>query len=94
MLAAFLLSAVAHELLMAVVTKIIRWCSSQTSLLVICEKINLFERGNRLNIFVLQLIQIPMIAVARLLAIRGKKFLGNATLYAGLSLLCIAYAFY
>ncbi|KAH9963489.1 hypothetical protein BGW80DRAFT_1351299 [Lactifluus volemus] len=32
----------------------------------------------RLYIFVLQLIQFPMIAVARSLAIKRKKFLGNA----------------
>ncbi|KAH9952700.1 hypothetical protein BGW80DRAFT_1418536 [Lactifluus volemus] len=52
----------------------------------------------RLYIFVLQLIQIPMASVARSLAIKRKKFLGNAmvwlALHAGFPLLCIAYVFY
>jgi hypothetical protein len=47
--------------------------SSQTSLFFICENIDLFERGNRLSIFVLRLIQIPMIAVAWSPAIKRNK---------------------
>ncbi|KAH9976293.1 hypothetical protein BGW80DRAFT_1292656, partial [Lactifluus volemus] len=66
--------------------------------------ISVFERGNGLYIFVLKLISIPMIAVARSPAInrsrsiKRNKFLGNATswlaLYAGFPLLCVAYTFY
>jgi sterol O-acyltransferase len=98
MLGSFLLSAAAHELVMAVVTKMIRCAPAKPHSLFICEKIDLFERGNRLYIFVLQLIQIPMVAVARSLAIKRREFFGNAmiwlTLYAGFPLLCIAYVFY
>jgi sterol O-acyltransferase len=83
MLTTFLLSAAAHELVMALVTKMIK-CAPVKPPSVICEKINLFERGKRLHIFTLQLIQIPMIAVARSLAIKHKKFLGNAMIWLAL----------
>ncbi|KAI0075307.1 MBOAT-domain-containing protein [Panus rudis PR-1116 ss-1] len=68
----FLLSALAHELVMAVVTKKIR-----------------------MYLFVMQLAQIPLIAVGRLPAVKRNKTLGNVVfwigLYAGFPLLCVAY---
>ncbi|KAJ7170500.1 MBOAT, membrane-bound O-acyltransferase family-domain-containing protein [Mycena crocata] len=52
----------------------------------------------RMYIFLLQLIQIPLIVVARLPAIKRNKLLGNVVfwlgLYAGFPLLCVAYVAY
>ncbi|KAI0305859.1 MBOAT, membrane-bound O-acyltransferase family-domain-containing protein [Multifurca ochricompacta] len=52
----------------------------------------------RLYIFILQLIQIPLIAIGRVPAIKRNKLLGNMvfwlSIYAGLPLLCVAYVFY
>ncbi|RPD64216.1 MBOAT-domain-containing protein [Lentinus tigrinus ALCF2SS1-7] len=71
----FLLSAAAHELVMAVVTKKIRF-----------------------YLFVMQLAQIPLIALGRIPAIRRNKLMGNLVfwvgLYAGFPLLCVAYCAY
>ncbi|KAI0924908.1 hypothetical protein AcW2_005644 [Taiwanofungus camphoratus] len=71
----FLLSAAAHELVMAVVTKKIR-----------------------MYLFTLQLIQLPLIAIGRIPAIKRNKLLGNIVfwlgIYAGLPLLCVAYVAY
>lgn len=71
----FLLSAAAHELVMAIVTKKIR-----------------------MYLFVMQIAQIPLIAVGRLPAIKKNKLLGNVVfwlgLYAGFPLLCVAYCAY
>ncbi|KAL6304532.1 MBOAT, membrane-bound O-acyltransferase family-domain-containing protein [Sparassis latifolia] len=71
----FLLSASAHELVMAIVTKKIR-----------------------MYLFVLQIIQLPLIAIGRIPAIKRNKLLGNIVfwlgLYAGLPLLCVAYVAY
>ncbi|KAH9963984.1 hypothetical protein BGW80DRAFT_1349329 [Lactifluus volemus] len=48
----------------------------------------------KLHIFTPQLIQIPMIAVARSLAITHKKFLGNAMIWIRLLLiLCLVLGF-
>ncbi|KAI0040748.1 MBOAT-domain-containing protein [Auriscalpium vulgare] len=71
----FLISALAHELVMAVVTQKIR-----------------------MYLFTLQLIQIPLIAVGRIPAIKRNKLMGNMVfwlgLYAGFPLLCVAYVAY
>jgi len=71
----FLMSALAHELVMAVVTKKVR-----------------------MYLFLLQLIQIPLIAISRTPAIKRNKLLGNIVfwvgLYAGFPLLCVAYVAY
>ncbi|KAF8659903.1 hypothetical protein AX16_001787 [Volvariella volvacea WC 439] len=71
----FLLSACAHELVMAVVTKKIR-----------------------MYLFILQLVQIPLILVSRIPAIKRNKLMGNVVfwlgLYAGFPLLCVAYVAY
>ncbi|KAI0255918.1 MBOAT, membrane-bound O-acyltransferase family-domain-containing protein [Lactifluus subvellereus] len=52
----------------------------------------------RMYLFILQLIQIPLIAVGRAPAIKRNKLLGNTVfwlgLYAGFPLLCVAYVFY
>ncbi|KAH7890843.1 MBOAT, membrane-bound O-acyltransferase family-domain-containing protein [Phlebopus sp. FC_14] len=75
MVATFLLSAAAHEMVMVVVTHKIR-----------------------LYLFLMQLVQIPLILVARLPAIRRNKLIGNVVfwlgLYAGFPLLCVAYVAY
>lgn len=75
MFVTFLLSAAAHELVMAVVTKKIR-----------------------MYLFVMQLIQVPLIAVGRTSVIKRNKPLGNVVfwlgLYAGFPLLCVAYVLY
>ncbi|KZS94411.1 MBOAT-domain-containing protein [Sistotremastrum niveocremeum HHB9708] len=74
-LVTFLLSAIAHELVMVVVTKKIR-----------------------MYLFLLQMIQMPMIALGRIPAIRRNRTLGNIVfwlgLYAGFPLLCVAYCAY
>lgn len=49
----------------------------------------------RMYLFMLQLIQIPMIAIGRIPAIKRNKLMGNIVfwlgLYAGFPLLCVAY---
>jgi len=71
----FLLSALAHELVMAVVTQKIR-----------------------LYLFLLQMVQIPLIALGRLPSIRQNKTMGNIVFWLGLltgfPLLCVAYCAY
>ncbi|RDX48191.1 MBOAT-domain-containing protein [Lentinus brumalis] len=71
----FCLSAAAHELVMAVVTKKIRF-----------------------YLFLLQIAQIPLIALGRIPAIRKNRLMGNLVfwigLYAGFPLLCVAYCAY
>ncbi|KAI0708829.1 MBOAT-domain-containing protein [Cerioporus squamosus] len=75
MFVTFLLSAAAHELVMAVVTKKIRF-----------------------YLFLLQIAQIPLIALGRIPAIRKNRLMGNLVfwvgLYAGFPLLCVAYCAY
>ncbi|KAG2128574.1 MBOAT, membrane-bound O-acyltransferase family-domain-containing protein [Suillus clintonianus] len=71
----FFLSAMAHELVMAIVTKKIR-----------------------MYLFLMQLIQIPLILVCRAPVIQRNKLMGNVVfwlgLYAGFPLLCVAYVAY
>lgn len=75
MFVTFFFSAMAHELVMAVVTKKIR-----------------------MYLFLMQLIQIPLILVSRAPAIQRNKLMGNVVfwlgLYAGFPLLCVAYVAY
>ncbi|TDL23633.1 hypothetical protein BD410DRAFT_814297 [Rickenella mellea] len=75
MFATFFLSAVAHELVMAVVTKKIRF-----------------------YLFTMQLVQIPLIAIGKIPAIKRNKLMGNIVfwvgLYSGFPLLCVAYCAY
>ncbi|KAI0272515.1 MBOAT, membrane-bound O-acyltransferase family-domain-containing protein [Gloeopeniophorella convolvens] len=75
MFVTFLVSALAHELVMAVVSQKIR-----------------------MYLFTMQLIQIPLIAMGRIPAIKRNKLMGNIVfwlgLYAGFPLLCVAYVFY
>ena len=95
MFVTFLLSAAAHELVMAVVTHKIRYVNL-TLMRVEC---NLFIGGyGRMYLFTMQLIQIPLIAVGRTPAIKRNNRLGNMVfwlgLYAGFPLLCVAYVLY
>lgn len=101
MFVTFLLSAAAHELVMAIVTKKIRMylftlqvrnfglVTIASTHLTSCTFV--FSRGS-------QLIQIPLIAVGRIPAIKRNKLLGNIVfwlgLYAGFPLLCVAYVAY
>ena len=89
----FLLSAAAHELVMAIVTKKIRYVQYFLSFYA-----RLLNRTYRMYLFVMQLAQIPLIAVGRLPAIKKNKLLGNVVfwlgLYAGFPLLCVAYCAY
>ena len=89
----FLLSAAAHELVMAIVTKKIRYVQYLLSFYA-----RLLNRTHRMYLFVMQLAQIPLIAVGRLPAIKKNKLLGNVVfwlgLYAGFPLLCVAYCAY
>ncbi|KAG2338615.1 hypothetical protein BDR05DRAFT_940153 [Suillus weaverae] len=75
MFVTFFLSAMAHELVMAIVTKKIR-----------------------MYLFLMQLIQIPLILVCRAPVIQRNKLMGNVVfwlgLYAGFPLLCVAYVAY
>ncbi|TFY75945.1 hypothetical protein EWM64_g8065, partial [Hericium alpestre] len=72
MFVTFFISAIAHELVMIVVTHKIR-----------------------MYLFMLQLVQLPLIAFGRTPAIKHNKTLGNVVfwmgLYAGFPLLCVAY---
>lgn len=75
MFVTFFLSAMAHELVMAIVTKKIR-----------------------MYLFLMQLVQIPLILVTRAPVIQRNKLMGNVVfwlgLYAGFPLLCVAYVAY
>jgi sterol O-acyltransferase len=75
MFVTFCLSAMAHELVMAVVTKKIR-----------------------MYLFLMQLIQIPLILVSKAPVFQRNKLMGNVVfwvgLYAGFPLLCVAYVAY
>ncbi|KAG1746524.1 MBOAT, membrane-bound O-acyltransferase family-domain-containing protein [Suillus paluster] len=75
MFVTFFLSAIAHELVMTIVTKKIR-----------------------MYLFLMQLIQIPLILVSRAPVIQRNKLMGNVIfwvgLYAGFPLLCVAYVAY
>lgn len=75
MFVTFFLSAMAHELVMAIVTKKIR-----------------------MYLFLMQLVQIPLILVCRAPVIQRNKLMGNVVfwlgLYAGFPLLCVAYVAY
>ncbi|KZP25532.1 hypothetical protein FIBSPDRAFT_733698 [Athelia psychrophila] len=75
MFVTFVVSALAHELVMAVVTKKVR-----------------------MYLFLLQLSQIPLIAIGRHPVIKRNKLAGNIVfwlgLYAGFPLLCVAYVAY
>ena len=86
----FFLSACVHELVMVVVTQKIRYdymCPVLLFLIIF-----------RMYLFLLQLIQIPLIAISRTPFIRKNKLLGNVVfwlgLYAGFPLLCVAYCAY
>lgn len=86
----FLLSACVHELVMVVVTQKLRMY-----LFLLQVNASYFKR------FIadcIQLIQIPLIAVSRLPAIKQNRLLGNVVfwlgLYAGFPLLCVAYVAY
>jgi sterol O-acyltransferase len=52
----------------------------------------------RMYLFIMQLIQIPMIAIGRTPVIKRNRLLGNTVfwlgLYAGFPLLCVAYVLY
>ena len=90
----FLLRAAAHELVMAIVTKKIRYVLFLYPFICPFTESNLY----RMYLFVMQLAQIPLIAVGRLPAIKKNKLLGNVVfwlgLYAGFPLLCVAYCAY
>lgn len=92
MFVTFLLSAAVHELVMAIVTRKIR--SVPLTLASMRELTNCL----RMYLFILQLIQIPLIAIGRIPSIKRNKLLGNIIfwlgLYAGFPLLCVAYCAY
>jgi len=91
----FLLSASVHELVMVVVTQkfrcdILSWIFHKTILSL--------SRDGRMYLFILQIVQIPMIVISRMPVVKRNKMLGNVVfwfgLYAGLPLLCVAYVAY
>ncbi|KAJ7195730.1 MBOAT, membrane-bound O-acyltransferase family-domain-containing protein [Mycena rebaudengoi] len=73
------------------VTFLLSACVHELVMVVVTKKF-------RMYIFLLQLIQIPLIVVSRLPAIKRNKLLGNVVfwlgLYAGFPLLCVAYVAY
>jgi sterol O-acyltransferase len=83
----FLLSAAAHELVMVIVTHKIRWVEFFFKGRVML----IFEYS--MYLFMLQLIQIPMIAIGRIPAIKRNKLMGNIVFWLGLyaGFLCVAY---
>jgi sterol O-acyltransferase len=97
MLVTFLISAAAHELVMAVVTKKIRYAFTLPSLTLRMPRL-LTTKYGRMYLFAMQLIQIPLIAVGRTSVIKRNNLLGNSVfwlgLYAGFPLLCVAYVLY
>lgn len=106
----FLLSACVHELVMAVVTQKIRYELSyrnHSSALIVAFRMYLFAMQVKIFVSFLvmvsdalrkQLVQIPLIAVGRIPAIKRNKLMGNVVfwvgLYAGFPLLCVAYCAY
>ncbi len=60
--------------------------------------LSMTSKHDRMYLFTLQLIQIPLIAVGRTSVIKRNKALGNMVfwlgLYAGFPLLCVAYVLY
>jgi len=52
----------------------------------------------RMYLFILQIVQIPMIVISRLPMVKNNRMLGNVVfwlgLYAGFPLLCVAYVAY
>ncbi|KAF8906272.1 MBOAT, membrane-bound O-acyltransferase family-domain-containing protein [Gymnopilus junonius] len=73
------------------VTFLLSACAHELVMVVVTRKI-------RMYLFTLQLIQIPLIVVGRLPAIKRNKLMGNVVfwlgLYAGFPLLCVAYVAY
>jgi len=101
MFVTFLLSAAAHELVMAVVTKKIRYALDLTPPFPVpfpCVILTMITKYDRMYLFTLQLIQIPLIAVGRTSIIKRNSYLGNMVfwlgLYAGFPMLCVAYVLY
>lgn len=90
----FLLSAAVHELVMAIVTKKIRYVLGDLGWFGDCWLMSVC----RFYLFTMQLAQIPLIAIGRIPAIKRNKLLGNIVfwigLYAGFPLLCVAYCAY
>ncbi|KJA28058.1 hypothetical protein HYPSUDRAFT_62448 [Hypholoma sublateritium FD-334 SS-4] len=73
------------------ITFLISACAHELVMVVVTRKI-------RMYLFILQLIQIPLIMVGRMPAIKQNKLMGNVVfwlgLYAGFPLLCVAYVAY
>jgi sterol O-acyltransferase len=84
MLVTFLLSAAAHELVMAVVTKKIRYALPYCPLTLIYAPTSLTTKHGRMYLFAMQLIQIPLIAVGRTSVIKRNNLLGNTCILVGI----------
>jgi len=73
------------------VTFLLSACVHELVMVVVTRKI-------RMYLFMLQIVQIPLIFVSRMPAIKQNKLLGNVIfwlgLYAGFPLLCVAYVAY
>ncbi|KAJ3511114.1 hypothetical protein NLJ89_g4281 [Agrocybe chaxingu] len=73
------------------VTFLLSACAHELVMVVVTQKL-------RMYLFTLQIIQIPLIMLGRLPAIKRNKLLGNVVfwlgLYAGFPLLCVAYVAY
>lgn len=73
------------------VTFLLSACVHELVMVVVTRKI-------RMYLFLLQIVQIPMILISRIPAIKQNKLMGNVTfwlgLYAGFPLLCVAYVAY
>ncbi|KAF9477584.1 hypothetical protein BDN70DRAFT_861561 [Pholiota conissans] len=74
-----------------VLTFLLSACAHELVMMVVTRKI-------RMYLFILQLIQIPLIMIGRIPAIKQNKLMGNVVfwlgLYAGFPLLCVAYVAY
>jgi len=96
MFVTFLISACAHELVMAVVTRKFRMYLF--TLQVCCILFHFFPDHSNENTILPQLIQIPLIVLGRIPAIKRNRLMGNVVfwlgLYAGFPLLCVAYVAY
>jgi len=96
MFVTFLISASAHELVMAVVTRKFRMYLFTLQVRCILPP---FSRIISMKVpYYPQLIQIPLIVLGRIPAIKRNRLMGNVVfwlgLYAGFPLLCVAYVAY
>ena len=85
----FLLSACVHELVMAIVTQKIRYAFYISPYFISNTFSNFLSLCCRAYLFVMQMAQLPLIAMGRLPIVKRNKTLGNVVFWFGLLSVCI-----